>query len=156
MKTVRLALLLFVVSLPAFAGDGNAHRNSRPTGTGPYYAHCPAEAIIRLDEDAFRTLSNAWAPGYLGGSAGNPQPLSTPSELNYPGGVWSAHEPGKVVLAMFIDEKGIPSDVRVVCTSSPKFEKSAVEFGRKMTFVAPLRDGVAIRSTAIQPVEYQP
>ena len=76
------------------------------------------------------------------------------ANTRYPDLMLSQGIDGKVFLLVQIDRKGKVADVHAVCASRPEFISNAMEALKKYRYEPAMVNGVAVNSTAFQPIKF--
>jgi len=118
---------------------------------------CPPDTIARTTEDALQARLDAWFAELGDADVSRATPLAlreTPPALQYPRRASKGFQRGLVVVVMLVEKDGSVRESLVTCSSDPFFEASAVEFTSRLRYQPATLDGVPIRSSARQPIDF--
>ncbi len=97
-------------------------------------------------------------PGGSGKRDDPPVALNAESPVEYPPALFEQGIEGKVVLRLYVDEKGtVVSDSTRVAESSgyPALDSAAVEAAPKLEFAPALRNGTPVAAPFLQPIHFR-
>ncbi|HXE56497.1 MAG TPA: energy transducer TonB [Gemmatimonadales bacterium] len=87
-----------------------------------------------------------------------PVALNADSPVEYPPALFEQGIEGKVVLRLFVDERGtvVPDSTRVAESSGyPALDSAALQAAPRLRFAPALRDGAPTAATFLQPVHFR-